>query len=283
MSFDADPLYNEKNAFYKGQFQTVIDDASSKEGAEALVLRAKVELNAQKCTKELKSTKDDISQAAYALALHKTGNTTEALKIADKLAGSDNPDVQIIIATVFARDSERVEDAIDVLNSIEDSLEAVALLIQVYLSTNQLSSAQSTLQSAKSWAQDAELIQLAEMWVSLRAGGTDAYQNAFYTAQEFADTTGSPVRMLLAQSVIEIQLGRYDEAEGTLLQVLNKDPSSPDALANQVVLWTLLGRDTAPIVEKLKSVDASHPLVQQIEEKASEFDSCAANYTFVEA
>lgn len=283
MSFDADPLFNEKNAFYKGRFRTVIDDASSKQGAESLVLRASVELDPSKAVKDLKSSKDAVHQAAYALALHKTDRITESLKIADKLMSSTDVDVQLIVATVLARDPDRIDDAIDILSSMENSLEAVALLIQVYLTTHQLAAAQTALQSAKSWAQDAELIQLAEMWVSLRVGGTDNYQSAFYTAQEFADSAGSSARMLLAQAVAEIQLGNYEEAEGTLQQVLQKEPDLPDALANLVVLSTLTGKDSTDAVEKLNKADRSHPLAVEIQSKSDEFDSLASNYTFVEA
>lgn len=282
MSFDADPLFNEKNAFYKGVFQT-LEDAASKPGSESLLLRSRVELDPARAVKDLKNDKKELSQAAYALALHKTGNTTESLKIADKLLNSSDPEIQIIIATILAREPDRVEDAIDVLNSIDDSLEAAALLIQIYLSIDQLAQAQTTLKAAKGWAQDAELIQLAESWVSLRAGGTDNYQSAFYTAQEFADTAGSPIRMLLAQAVAEIELGNYEEAEGTMIQVLSKEPENADALANSVALKTLTGKDTTAEREKLATVAPGHPLVLEIQEKVHEFDTIKNNYSFVEA
>lgn len=283
MSLDADPLYNEKNAFYKGLFQTVINDASDKQGAELLVLRARIELDPKSAASDLQSETTDSGKAAYALALHKTGNVTQPLKIADNLMNSTDPDVQILVATILAREPDRYGDAIDILNSIDDSLEAVALLIQIYLITNQLSLAQQTLQSAKAWAQDAELIQLAESWVSLKAGGTDQYQSAFYTAQEFADTAGSPVRMLLAQAVAEIQLGHYEEADGTLQSVLAKEPDMGDALANLVVLQTITGKDATETRKKLESVDPTHPMIIEVKEKIEEFDSLKKAYTFVEA
>lgn len=284
MSFDADPLFNEKNAFYKGLYHTVVDDTTNKDGAQSLRLRAQIELDPAKMVKDLKSSKDDLGKAAYSLALHRTGKATEAYKIADTLTTSDDPDVQLIVATVLARDisSGRYEDAIDILSSMEDSLESVAILIQIYLSTNQLSQAQSTLKAAKSWAQDAELIQLADAWVSLRQGG-DGYQSAFYTFQEFADSNGAPTRMQLAQAVTEIELGHYDEAASTLSQILAKEPENADALANMVTLSGLTGQDASTHLDTLQASDSTHPAVVQYNEKSAEFDSLAKNYTFVTA
>lgn len=282
MSFDADPLFNEKNAFYKGLYQSIIDDASDKPEAKSLVLRAQIELDPASSIKSLKGAKDDLSRSAYALALHKTGSTTEAMKVADSLTTTEDPEVQLIVATTLARDEERIEDAIEILSSIDNSLEAVALLIQIYLSTNQFTQAQSTLKAAKSWAQDAELIQLADAWVSLRQGG-DGYQSAFYTFQEFADSNGSPTRMQLSQAVSEIELGHYDEAESTIAQVLAKEPDNADALANRIALSALTGQDASEYVEKLRKVDQDHPAIELLDEKVSEFSAFAANYTPVTA
>lgn len=283
MSFDADPLYNEKNAFYKGLFQTVVDDASAKTGGGLLVLRSRIELDPAAVARDLNGGTTDIGRATYALALHKLGKTTEAMKIADTLLDSTYTDVRITIATILARETDRFDDAIYLLSSVDDNLEAIALLIHIYLVTNRLSLAQQTLQSAKAWAQDAELIQLAESWVALKAGGTDQYQSAFYTAQEFADAAGSPLRMLLAQAVSEIHLGNYDEASDTLQTILAEDPQMADALANLVVLQTITGKDTTRTRADLESADPNHTMVVELQDKISEFESLKTAYTFVEA
>lgn len=283
MSLDADPLYNEKNAFYKGLFQNVIDDADSKDGAESLLVRSRIELDPVAVAKSLANQQTDLDKINYALALHKSGHATESLAIAVGLVQSTDPRIQIILGTIFARNSDTYKQAIDLLGSMDDDLEAVALLIQIYLASGQLNLAQKTLQSAKAWAQDAELIQLAESWVSLKAGGIDQYQSAFYTAQEFADTAGSPSRMLLLQAVAEIHLSHYDEAMGTLQLILDKDPHMSDALANLVVLQLMAGKDASGTRSKLESAASNHPMMVETRAKIAEFKSLSANYTFVEA
>jgi len=44
----------------------------------------------------------------------------------------------------------------------------VALLIQIHLAQNRLDLAQQEVRKAKSWAQDALLVNIAEAWVGLR-------------------------------------------------------------------------------------------------------------------
>ena len=56
-----------------------------------------------------------------------------------------------------------------------------------------------------------------------------------------APSTTAPLS-LISQAICEIHLGRYEEAEAALKQVLEKEPGNADAIANMIVLSTILGK-----------------------------------------
>lgn len=51
---------------------------------------------------------------------------------------------------------------------LTDFVHRVALLVQIHLAQNRLDLAQQEIRKAKSWAQDALLVNIAEAWVGLR-------------------------------------------------------------------------------------------------------------------
>ena len=55
----------------------------------------------------------------------------------------------------------------------------------------------------------------------------------------------SSAQSLISQAVAEIHLGRLEEAEAALQQVLAKDPKNADAIANSIVLDVIAGKDVA--------------------------------------
>jgi coatomer protein complex subunit epsilon len=99
--------------------------------------------------------------------------------------------------------------------------------------------------AARSWAQDNLLVNLAESWLGLRIGG-EKYQQAFYVFEELGQAEAtSASKSLVGQSIAELHLGRYPEAEAAIGQALAKDPNDADALVNAVVLSKLTGTDSS--------------------------------------
>lgn len=281
MDFEPDSLLNERNSFYRGAFKEVIDALQGKSEGQLLRLRAQLELDPSGTVSGLRP-RNDAEKAVNALGLHKIGKIEEAMALVSEIDSDHSPDVRVIVAMVHVREG-LYEQALNLLSTLTESLEAVALTIQIHLACNQLQQAQTTLDAAKKWAQDAELIQLAEAWVHVRAGG-EQYQSAFYTFQELADATGgTSTRMLLAQAVTEIEMGNYNEAAVTLKSVLSKDPKEADALANSIALDALLRKDGSTHHQTLKRLQPDHPLIVDLEEKSNLFDECARNYTYVKA
>lgn len=78
--------------------------------------------------------------------------------------------------------------------------------------------------------------------------GGEKYQQAFYVFEELAQTPSSSApRSLVGQAIAEIHLGRLPEAEAALQQAVQKDARHVDAIANSVVLNTLIGKETGEL------------------------------------
>lgn len=76
----------------------------------------------------------------------------------------------------------------------------------------------------------------------------------------------------------EIHLGRLPEAEAAIEQAMQLDPNSPDALANAIVLQTVLGKDASELKKSLQRVNPKHELLSDLAEKISEFDMARDKY-----
>ena len=63
-----------------------------------------------------------------------------------------------------------------------------------------------------------------------------------------APSTTAPLS-LISQAICEIHLGRYEEAEAALKQVVEKEPNNADAIANMIVLSIISGNNPSTLVE----------------------------------
>jgi coatomer protein complex subunit epsilon len=83
------------------------------------------------------------------------------------------------------------------------------------------------------------------------------------------------------QAVSELHLGRLDEAQAALNQAIELDASSADAIANLIVLNTLLGKkdEVTQLKTRLESVDKEHAVFAGWREKREEFEKARAKYT----
>ncbi|KAG6057859.1 hypothetical protein E4U17_000829 [Claviceps sp. LM77 group G4] len=280
-------LINIHNHFHQGQYDQVVDFDTSAFSAEnalparVLVLRARIALGqAEDVLAEVKSESEPDLEVIGAFAEHTLGNIDVALETVEKLASSaaDNVTVQVIGGTVLQA-AGRSEAALALLSQHQGSLEAVALIVQIHLQQNRTDLALKEVVSARSWAQDSLLVNLAESWVGLRVGG-EKYQQAFYVFEELAQAPATAsIRSLVSQAVCELHLGRLEEAQAALEEALNKDGQNVDAIANMLVLQVVSGRDDSQYIELLKKADPKHQLLVDMEEKSALFDQAAMRYT----
>lgn len=294
MSNKGPELLNITTAFYTHAYQEVIDfdvsglSAQNRPTAQILKYRAQIALGQSKeVAATLSKARDAASRAIVALAQQASGNAS-GLQTATSLAESDPDDavVQICAGTVLAVAGEHAQ-AVSLLSKHQGNLEAVALIIQIHLSQNRTDLAIKEVQGAKRWAQDSLLINLAEAWLNLRVGGSEKYQSAFYVYEELATTPGttSPTA-LVGQAIAEIHLGRTEEAELALQQALSGENVDVEAIANSIVLASVMGKKSEVVqglVEQLKAKDKSHAVVLDLQQKESEFDAAAAKFASKQA
>ncbi|TPX18429.1 uncharacterized protein E0L32_011670 [Thyridium curvatum] len=280
-------LINIHNHFHQGQFQEVVDYDTSTLSPEnalparVLQLRARIALGqADDVVADVKGEKEPELIAVGALAELTLGKTDSAVKTAEKLAeeAADNNAVQVIGGTVLQA-AGKPDEALALLSQHSGNLDAVALIVQIHLQQNRNDLALKEVTAARRWAQDSLLVNLAESWVGLRLGG-EKYQQAFYVFEELAQAPStSSVRTLVAQAVAELHLGRAEEAEAALDQAVKKEPNYTEAIANQLVLAVITGKDAAELTSSLKKADPQHPFLVELEEKSALFDKAATKYS----
>ncbi|KAL8916286.1 MAG: hypothetical protein Q9208_008597 [Pyrenodesmia sp. 3 TL-2023] len=276
------------NAFHQGQYQAVLDfDTSSL--SESNVIPARVlKLRAQIANGDAKGALLSIRRegapdfaAVKAFAQYSLGDTSAATNQVEQLveSSSENATVQILGGIVLQADG-RTEEALSLLSKHQGNLEAIALITQIHLQQNRTDLALREVSAARKWAQDSLLVNIAESWVGMRVGG-ESYQSAFYVFEEMAQTPSSTsTKSLVSQAISELHLGRLPEAEAALNQALQNAPKDVEAIANAVVLATLMGKtsEQQQHLEELRNARPDHALLTDLEEKGSLFDQAAGRY-----
>lgn len=172
-------LVNIHTAFIQGQYPLVLSDYTPTDFSESNRLPVRVLQDRAKCAlgqndevissisdSEAKSTPDLAAVRIYASYL--SGNdaaSTEAESLAE--AAGENLTVQLLCGTILAR-AGKPEQALSLLQKHQGSLDAVALIVQIHLSMNRTDLALKEAKSARSFAQDALLVNLAESWIGVR-------------------------------------------------------------------------------------------------------------------
>ncbi|KAG9854251.1 hypothetical protein KCU98_g2657, partial [Aureobasidium melanogenum] len=289
-------LVNMHTAFIQGQYQQVIDfdtsifSAPNQPSAQILKYRAQLALQDYSSVASAISSSDASSNPslaavkAYASYASSGFSSDSAVSQAESLSQSHSDDltVQLLCGAVLAR-AGKTDEALALLSNHQGSLDAVAMATQIHLSQNRTDLASKEAKSARAFAQDALLVNLAESWISLREGGDAKYQQAFYVFEELAQAPGSSaVPSLVAQAVSELHLGRYPEAETALQQALDVEPENAIALANAVVLFTAQGdveraAEMKSRLQKCKGGEETE-LLQGLAAKKEAFDAACEKY-----
>lgn len=175
-------LVNIHTAFIEGQYNKVVNDFESNSFSDANRLPVRIIQYRAQCAlgeykkvissisdSEAKSTPDLAAVKTYATFLSKDGKDSKSVSDAEKLAetAGDNLTVQLLAGTVLAR-AEKQEQALQLLAQHQGSLDAVALIVQIHLQQNRTDLALKETKGARSFAQDALLVNLAESWIGMR-------------------------------------------------------------------------------------------------------------------
>ena len=175
-------LVNIHTAFIQGQYQLVLSDFDASDFSESnrlpvqvLQYRAQCELGQASevlsavSNAQASSTPDLAAVRTYASFVNSGAQDEKAVAEAEKLseAQGDNLTVQLLCGTVLARAGKQ-EQALQLLAKHQGSLDAVALIVQIHLSQNRTDLAVKEAKGARSFAQDALLVNLAESWIGIR-------------------------------------------------------------------------------------------------------------------
>ncbi|KAJ7247648.1 coatomer complex protein [Mycena haematopus] len=298
---DSSELYHVKQQFFLGAYKTLVGlslpDSSSPDYIPTLVYqaRAHIALNdpAAALALVLADSENVAVKAVSALARYVSASEgavqepilEELRDLAVEIEGEDvdgtdrdKLSVRVLAGTAFARAGE-VEEALETLGAETEDLEAVAVIVQIYLSINRPDRAKKEFDRAKQWAEDDLLLQLIESSIGLVAA-KDGYSNAnsFYTEQLGNPSLSSP-HILTARGVTRILRNEIPEAKSDLEESLEQQKGDAETLAAFVVAAGIESKKGEAEEMRLQTEHPMHPLVVDVARKADLFDESAAKFT----
>jgi len=286
-----------KNCFFLGNYQGAINEANSanlskhsldsaiKLERDVYTYRAYIAQNKTSFVlQELSSVSTDnvALQTVKLLAsyFHNNKQEKEIVLVTLKEWLSDgnvanNSTLQIVAATIYYHEGNFEEAMRCVYQS--NSMEGLALLIQIYLRINRIDLAEKELKNLQQQDEDATVTLLATAWVNLALGG-EKVQDSLSTFQELLDKYNPTVLLLNGLAACSIQMKRYSEAEKYLLQAIEKNPSDPDTLVNLIACYQQMGKPTEVVnrqINQLKTAASSHHWLLSLQKTETDFDNFA--------
>lgn len=278
-----DHLFNLRNNFYLGAYQAAInnsdlpslspDDAVER---DCLVHRSYIALGSyQLVISEIDDSAASPLQAVKLLALYLSspGNkesTILSLKewLSDPAIGS-NVTLRLIAGIIFMHE-EDYNEALKHTNA-GGTMELHALNVQIFLKMHRSDFAERQLRAMQQIDEDHTLTQLANAWLNLAVGGSKI-QEAYLIFQDFSEKYPMTGLILNGKAVCCMHMGNFDEAEGLLLDALNKDAKDPETLANLVVCSLHQGKSTSRYLNQLKLTHPDHVLVKRASSADESFE-----------
>lgn len=194
----------------------------------------------------------------------------------DKNRGSMDPIWIVAAGTIYFQEG-MYENCLSIAG---EDLESLALSIQCLLKLNRVDMARKTYETMQKTDEDATLTQLALAWIFIEVGG-EKLQDAFYIFQEFSDKYSPTVPLLNGQAVCLIGQEKYEEAESTLREALNRDPNNYDTLINLMALaqqqetgWEIPQRYLTQLRENYRD----SPFIREYTKKETDFETLSLQY-----
>jgi coatomer subunit epsilon len=307
---ESEVLFDVRNNLYLGNYQGAINEgrnARVQPGSEEALARDVLVYRAHVAQRDFDLVRDDVVDGAqggqnailqvvliYADVLGELGDVSGSVpseqveanvqRMSALLAECEDEqsrEAAIVMLTrvyvALARYDEALRCAIQ-----SQLLEGRSLAVHCYLALNRADLADKELAQMKSIEEDAPLTQLAQAWVSLASGNADRVREAAVIFEELIDSYQSSALLLNGVAVAHLRQGRAADAEKFLLEALEKNSKDADTLANLALCDTLLkcNADAAKRnVRALRAIAPNHPWLRRLDQRASDFDTFASNYS----
>ncbi|KAL6844056.1 hypothetical protein ACP4OV_025729 [Aristida adscensionis] len=288
-----DRLFGLRNSFYIGAYHAAItsrqsvpahalspDDLAER---DAILYRSYIAIGSpQLVIDEIGPSAATPLQAVKLLALYlaggAAGNKESVISrlrelLADPAVGT-NPILRLMAGTIFMHERDYGE-ALKHTN-YGGNMELHALNVQIYLQMHRADHADKQLRVMQQLDEDHTLTQLANAWVNLVMGGSKI-QEANLIFQDLAEKYPATCMILNGKALCLMHMGHFEDAEGLLLESLNKDAKDAETLANLIVCSLNLGKPATRYLNQLKLSHPDHTLVKRMSSAADSFDrACQA-------
>jgi coatomer protein complex subunit epsilon len=221
------------------------------------------------------------STALQALALqaqYESGGDQDSIipQLQSMLGDGVDPSTQLIATHVFLKAGMKKE-ALQCVHQ-GDTLEQLAVTLQLYLQLDRLDLAKKQLQMLRQADEDSILCHLGAVYIAL-ATGSSAAQDALHSLQQLSEQYGPSILLLNLTACAHLQAGQYAQAESKLEQARQElGATDADTLVNLIVACQYQQKPTAALVQSLKASHPTHFLSKGLEMVEGAFERESLKY-----